>query len=64
MGKQKKNFIQGAHLKEGSFTRYCKSKGYKGVTSMCINEGKKSKNGRVVKMAVLAKTLRRLPERK
>lgn len=64
MGKTNKNFIQGAHLKEGSFTRYCKSKGFKGVNSMCINEGKKSGNKHTVRMALLARTLRRLPERK
>ena len=63
MGKQNKKFIQGAHLKEGAFKQYCKSKGYKGVNAKCIAEGKKSKTLHVVRMANLARTLRRLPDR-
>lgn len=62
MGKQKK-FIQGIHIHTGAFTQYCKSKGYKGVNAKCIAEGRKSKNHHVVRMANLARTLRRLPER-
>lgn len=60
---QQKKFIQKAHLKKGAFTRYCKDKGYKGVTAKCIAEGKKSNIAHVVRMANLAKTLRHLPER-
>ena len=56
-------FIQKAHLKEGAFTKFCKSKGFKGVTAQCIAEGKRSKNIHIVRRANLAQTLRRLPER-
>lgn len=44
---------------KGKFTRYCKSKGYKGVTSKCIAEGKRSKLASVVKMATFAGNARR-----
>jgi len=62
MGKQKnKNkFIQGMKIHPGKFTKYCKSKGFKGVTSQCIAEGRKSKNPHIVRRAVLARTLRKL----
>ena len=45
------------HIKKknkGKFTSYCKSKGYKGVTAKCIEEGKKSKSKAVRKRAVFA----------
>ena len=44
---------------KGKFTKYCKRKGYKGVTSECIAEGKKSKLASVVKMATFAQNARR-----
>lgn len=40
--------------KKGTFTKYCKNKGHKGVTSKCIAEGKKSKNKTTKKRAVFA----------
>jgi hypothetical protein len=40
--------------KKGTFTKYCKAKGHKGVTSKCIAEGKKSKNKTTKKRAVFA----------
>ena len=39
---------------KGTFTRYCKSKGYKGVTQKCIQEGKKSRNSKTRKRANFA----------
>jgi hypothetical protein len=63
MGKNNK-FIQKTHMKQGTFTKYCKSKGFKGVNTKCIEKGTHSKNSHVVKMANFAKTLRRLPEPK
>ena len=33
---RKKKWIQGAIKKPGSFTAYCKGKGYAGVTEECI----------------------------
>ena len=44
---------------KGKFTRYCKSKGYKGVTSKCIAEGKRSKNPAIRKRATFAQNARR-----
>ena len=40
--------------KKGSFTKYCKSKGYDGVTAQCIAEGKKSSNPATRKKATFA----------
>lgn len=62
--KKSKKWIQKAIKKPGSFTAYCKSKGYSGVTSACIEEGKKSKNPTIRKRAVLAETLRKLSRKK
>lgn len=56
-------WIQGAIKKPGSFTNYCKSKGYKGVTSECIAEGKKSKDVTTKKRANLAKTLKSMKKK-
>ena len=50
-------WIQKAIKKPGSFTKYCKSKGYKGVTSACIAEGIKA-GGKTARRARLAKTLK------
>ena len=54
----KKPKIQIKESKKGSFTKYCKSKGYKGVTSKCIAEGKKSKSPAIRKKATFAKNAR------
>ena len=50
--------------KPGSFTKYCKRKGYKGVTKKCIEEGKKSKNPETRKRAVLAENFRKMRKKK
>lgn len=55
-----KNWIQGAVKKPGSFTAYCKSKGYDGVTNSCISEGKNSSNPLTRKRATLAQTFRKM----
>jgi hypothetical protein len=39
----------------GSFTKYCKSKGYKSVTCECIKEGLKSPNPKTRKRANFAR---------
>lgn len=41
----------------GSFTKYCKSKGYGGVTAACIQEGLKA-GGKTAKRAAFAKAMR------
>lgn len=51
-------------IKKGSFTAYCKSLGYKGVTAECIAKGKKSKNPTTRKRANLASTFRKMKKRK
>ena len=43
----------------GKFTRYCKRKGFNGVTTECIMMGKRSKNAGVRKMAVFAENARK-----
>jgi len=57
-------WIQGAKLKEGNFTAYCKAQGFNGVTAECIAHGKRSPNTHVRKMAVLAGTFRRLAKKR
>jgi len=45
--------------KRGTFTKYCKSKGYSGVTSQCIAQGKKSKSSAIRKKATFAGNARK-----
>ena len=42
----------------GSFTAYCKSKGYGGVTEKCISQGKNSSSTAIRKKATFAKNAR------
>ncbi len=58
-GKPKK-WIKAAHLKKGTFTKYCVAKGYGGVTKKCIAEGKKSSDPKTRKRAVLAQTFKKM----
>ena len=59
-----KKWMQKAVKKKGSFTKWCKARGYKGVTSACIAEGKRSKNPTTRKRAILAETFRKRGGRK
>jgi hypothetical protein len=59
MAKKKKDWMQDAVKHPGAFTKYCKSKGFDGVTQECINEGKKSPDPTVRKRATLAETFRK-----
>ena len=52
---KKNNGIQIQVKNTGTFTKYCKSKGYNGVTKECIKEGCKSKNKTTKKRACFAK---------
>jgi len=61
--KNKKNWIP-KDLKKGAFTKWCKSRGYSGVTSECIREGQKSKNPTVRKRATLAKTFKKMAKKR
>jgi len=63
MAKKKKKWIP-KNLKKGAFTTYCRSKGFSGVTSECIQMGKASKNPTTRRRANLAATLRKLPRKK
>lgn len=45
--------------KEGTFTAWCKRKGFKGVTTECIRLGLKSKSAAIRKKANFAKNARR-----
>jgi hypothetical protein len=62
--KKSKKWMQKAATKmkkkgtEGSFTKYCKSKGYSGVTEACIREGLKA-GGKTAKRAAFAKAARK-----
>jgi len=58
--KAKRKWIQEAIRDKGSFTAYCKRLGFKGVSQACIEKGKRSKDKRTKRRAVLAETLRRL----
>jgi len=60
----KKKWIQSAVKKPGAFTNWCKKQGYKGVTSACIAEGKRSKNPTTRRRANLAATLRKMRRKK
>jgi len=64
MAKKDNKWMQSAVKKKGAFTEWCKRKGYKGVTSGCIKEGKKSKDPVTRKRAVLAETFKRYGRRK
>jgi hypothetical protein len=55
-----KKWIQAAHLKKGTFTKYCLSIGEKGVTKKCIAQGKKSSDPKTRKRAVLAQTFQKM----
>lgn len=48
----------------GAFTRYCKSKGFKGVTAECIRMGLKSKSATIRKRAAFAKAARTAARRR
>jgi hypothetical protein len=63
-GKKKKKWMQESIEKPGSFTAYCKSKGYKGVTDKCIEEGKKSPDSTTRRRANLAETFRSQAKKK
>ena len=57
--KEKKPKIKIKPENDGKFTEYCKSKGYNGVTSECIAEGKKSALARIRKRATFAANARK-----
>lgn len=56
---EKKKPIELNPDKAGSFTEYCKRKGYHGVTAACIAEGKRSKNPLTRKRATFAANTRK-----
>ena len=52
----------GIHIKpskKGSFTKWCKNKGYDGVTNKCIQEGKNSNSKAIRKKAIFAQNARK-----
>ena len=63
MARRKKKWIP-RDLKKGAFTRWCKQRGYSGVTQACIMEGKRSKNPTIRRRAVLAETFRKIGRRR
>ena len=58
----KKKFIQDAFKSfkrtKGSFTRWCKSKGYPKVTTACIKRGKHSLSLKIRRKAIFAQNIR------
>jgi len=62
--KRRRKWIKGAIKSPGSFTRWCKSRGYSSVTAACIAEGLRSKDPKIRRRAALARTLRRLARRR
>lgn len=61
---KKEKWIREAIKKPGAFTRYCKRKGFSGVTEACIRMGLRSKNPKTRARARLARTLRALSKRR
>lgn len=59
-----KKWIQEAVQKPGSFTAYCKGKGFNGVTAECIAMGKRSKDPTTRRRAHLAENLRKLGKKR
>lgn len=59
MIKDKKPKIEIKPSNEGKFTDFCKAKGYDGVTSGCISDGKKSALARIRKRATFAANARK-----
>ena len=59
-----KKWMSGAVKKPGSFTSWCKSQGFGGVTEECISRGKSSKNTTTRRRATLAETFRKTARRK
>ena len=47
-------FAHIAKNKQGTFTAWCKRKGYGGVNTACISAGKNNKNPAIVKKATFA----------
>jgi hypothetical protein len=62
MSKKQKNPFE--NLKEGAFTNYCKNKGHNSVTQSCIDEGKKSKDQKTRKRAILAENFQEMAKKK
>jgi uncharacterized Fe-S cluster-containing protein len=52
------------NLKTGSFTAWCKSHGFNGVTNACIQAGLKSKNATIRKRAQFASNARKWNKKK
>ena len=48
----------------GAFTRYCRSKGFKGVTAECIRMGLRSSSATIRKRAGFAKAARTVARRR
>lgn len=59
-GKKPKKWIGKIDIKKGAFTDYCGGE----VTSDCIEKALKSEDPHVVRMASLAKTLRKISKKK
>lgn len=57
--KKKKSKIKIKPSKVGSFTSYCKRKGYSGVTSACIAQGKRSRSTSIRRKATFAQNSKR-----
>lgn len=53
-----KRQIKIKETRKGAFNKYCKSKGYKSVTTECIEEGLASKSAKVRARAQFAKNAR------
>ena len=58
-GNKKKPQIKIKDSKKGSFTKWCKSKGFSGATSACDAAGKKSKSPSIRKKATFSANSKR-----
>jgi len=68
--KRKRKWLQKAAARmkakgtAGSFTRWCKSQGFGGVTAECIAKGKASKNPAIRKKANFAANVHKIARRR
>jgi len=60
--KQSKIKLDSKH--KGAFTKYCKDKGYDGVTDACIKEGLKDQDPHIRKEANFARNARKWKHKK
>lgn len=68
--KKKQRWLQEASQRmeekgtKGAFTRWCKQRGYGGVTRECIEAGKRSSDPTIRKRAIFAENVRKIAKKR